>query len=246
MDYFITTYFNVQKCNIRKKLALEFSHRYSNVIFLVPSFESSFEVINKIVIKTEALGFIDYVLINAFIKSVGDIKTLTIIDSDLIVPDGFFGLISSNCNSYKTPVCVQGYKTCYELKDSEFISYCNSDGYNNSRGFSLRGHSGYIWCYNKLALDIIGQFPESFTLGGFDYVLCLCLRGEIDKLNALVKNSVIEKDSLSFYHKIEDFNYDYINAEIVHNFHGYQKDRLTDWKKYKDLFIIKKNNICCI
>jgi len=175
-------------------------------------------------------GFEIFPMVNLFIKNHKSFRSITLIDTDLIMPDDYFFKISRAHNVYKNvPLAIQGYSTFTDTLCEGIIQGCI---YNYVKNVKYGGHTGLIWSFSKSFIDKIGKFPEEFIYGGFDYVLYLCLVRRLDILKDLIKNDKYQKIILDFYKMIEGTKINYLPAKVIHNYHGDTKKRINQWDYY--------------
>lgn len=212
MHYFVSCYFYDKVENLtRKKLKNEFMERYPWVTLLIN--DTSFK-------------FIDYKMINEFIKHKTDIETLTLIDSDLILPDNFRETVTSS-NYDITHNCG----TLIEMFNGNELYRIG--GIRKDR----EGFSGCSFTWSKKFLESIDyKFPENFHLGGFDYLMAkICIqKKEKTYFKKLLGNNFYCENLEDFYDGVVDLNAGTNDLTIVHNYHGPRSERLTNWKYYQE------------
>ena len=81
------------------------------------------------------------------------------------------------------------------------------------------GHTGFVLSFNKQFLEKY-TFNESFMYGGYDYFLTCAIMGEC-------MSQFIDE-----YKKVPKILYDYIDSDVIHNYHGSKLERKTQWDKY--------------
>ena len=115
MNFFISCFWGQDP--LRTKLCIEFSNRYPNIIILQN--QVNIGVKNTLIYNYKNDGFVDYKMINEFIKT-HDVKTLTLIDSDLILEPLFFYKILNKHRSIDES-CMITIKNSYELVNGSII-----------------------------------------------------------------------------------------------------------------------------
>lgn len=244
MDYFVTTYFNYLGSVRRKQLSQEFMARYPYFIMLeviFPGQESVFE--ESIKIYKEEVKFYNNELINYFIKNHPDVKTLTFVDSDCILPERFQSKIIREHSNFlrsrpRTSLFIQPYSTTkIKYKSKKYIGMTYNGivkDYVNGNDL-YAGHTGLAYSYNRAFLCKISNFPESLVLGGFDTFLYLSLFKKSDKILELLKiidSNYVTHDLLNFYKKCDHVAVKYIEQEIITLEHGLKINRLYNERLY--------------
>ncbi len=251
MDYFVSVYFNFCEYDIRTKLTKEFIERYPIVHLIEIAFGNKPFVINHsntTQVRKKYPGFYTYQVINEFIRSHNNIKSLTILDSDLLVNSDFFESICYKlCDYIDIPVAIHGFSYATnvykdnKITDIPIISMVK----NYLENGIINGHTGYSWTFNDKFIELLGSdlFPECFIIGGFDYILALSLLSQYNKLSNLINNQKIKCIISTFYESIKSSEIDYINLPIKHYYHGDPLIRYKGrWDMYKDISpeVIKK------
>lgn len=223
---FVGTYFNYFDDTKRKNNTLEFCDRYPWVLLLQGSYKDSdiLNVKNTIVYKTGKIGFIDYHLINRWLKDSGYIGPLIIIDTDLILQYNFRELMLDKLKSYDF---VSGWRECFDLQNGEIV------GRSLNMYLKGSGHCGYIYGFSSNLLKKIGKFDENFLIGGFDWILANKILG----IECGFKSMDVYKG----------ISYCVLDCVIINNVH--RNGLLTNFDLYKNLDSIKilsfmKRRIC--
>ena len=229
MHYFISVYYNHLKIPRTEQLCKEFVARYPWVTLIEVAYGSDDFCIradNSILIRlAEFSGFINNYLINCFITAnIHQITSLSIIDCDLELPDGFYKQIIQKVSEHKGPTFIQGFSECSEKHISPKVlspSMISSAKYIKETGkFTYASHTGYCYTYNRKFIDLIGKFPESLVLGSFDTFLHLSLAHNWEEIKALMQNQSILEELLTFYKAVKDVVIDYLPVKVYHNEHG--------------------------
>lgn len=210
MNLFVSCFFGQNQ--ERTKLCQEFVDKYPNVTLLQNGI--NIKTNNTVIYNFDEIGFIDYKMINAFLRTQKDFKSLTIIDSDLILPNNFFESINHPINflSFLT------YRSNFHLMNGILYKGSNSKIYNTINKFNNnQGHTGYILSFNKKFLENY-QFPERF-LSGYDYFLTCallgkCIEGFEDQYKRIPKNTIIN----------------YIECDVIHNYHT-PRENIPSWEQ---------------
>lgn len=240
MDYFISIYFNPFNYKSRYRLTKEFCQRYP-WIHLVEGYYDEPEInhSNTTLLKKKFKGFLKEELINDFISMNRDnIRSLTIIDSDLLLFDNFREKVIEKINDTENePYFIQSFSECEDIRIGSLVPdrQLSCVKYNKDKGV-FGGHTGYIHTFNKKALDIIVEFPEFMVLGGFDTILLYSLMKQRDRLLNLINNKTFKEILNYFYETIKLIKCDYVSGKIYHYFHGFRADRYKNmFKKYGEL-----------
>jgi hypothetical protein len=245
MHYFITTFFNYCNYQIKELLAQDFMDKYGHIVHLLECVYNNDEPVinhdNKTIYRTHRHAyFIDYIMINQFIKNHNDIETLTLIDSDLELPDNFFtNVIYKHSEYLNVPVAIQCYSNARQLNaPHDVMQIYPSIIKNNIEKINSQGHSGYVWSFNRHFLQLLQNcmFPECFSIGGFDYILAMALLKRIRVLLTLVDNQQFTNKLIDFYYSIQTAHYDYLDTNIAHYWHGFPGRRYHGmWKLYESI-----------
>ena len=211
MDYFISFFWGTDP--IRTKFAQEFCDRYPQVILLQNG--NIIKTKNTVHFNLLEEGFIDYKMLNIWLVG-KDIRTLTLIDSDLILSKDFFDLITEG-HRFGIPSFLT-YKSGYELIDNKIHFASNSMVYNHRRGIK-EGHTGYVLSFNDEFLKAY-QFDDSFIHGGYDYFLTNAILGKC--MSQFVTN----------FKRVPKTYHNYIETSVIHQFHGPASHRKTPWELY--------------
>ncbi|KAH9247048.1 hypothetical protein BASA81_015400 [Batrachochytrium salamandrivorans] len=121
MTSYVCTYFNKHKRPLRTKLTQEFCDRYPWVTLLQATYGSDpFDIQSDNSVHyrlNDEKGFIDYLLINHFLKTYG-CHNLVIVDSDLVLEDDFRSKMEK---ALETNDFVHGFDKSYELIDGQQV-----------------------------------------------------------------------------------------------------------------------------
>lgn len=248
-DIFITCYWNYYNDKKLYNIAKNFINRNPNVIVLEGYFYNQDTFLSPSSYKYN-LGnfpiFADYIMINKFLNDNLDdkenIRSITLIDIDIILNKKFFRNINECHKKYNEPVILQCYKNCHHYMPDNLLSseVTISDIYNYKNCINIQGHTGYTWSFNNKLLELINyKFPECFLIGGFDYILSLCVRNNIKEIKKITTNELFLKEINIFYNKIKDSEINYVDNTITHIYNGDVRNRLTPWNYYKDLTLDK-------
>ena len=218
---FVTCFWNSTNdpyIHIRQKLCQEFVDRYPNVVLLQNG--NLIKSNNCVNFNVKQEGFIDYIMINSFIKTIKNLKSLTLIDSDLILSSDFFKLIEKCHDKFNIdfPHFVT-FRSSSELIDNKVRQGPSSKIYNIMNDISPNGHTGFVLSFNKKFIDNY-KFPETFIHGGFDYFLVNAVLGKCMK-QFIVKFKAVPKCV-----------YEYIESDVLHQYHGPGELRKTNWNLY--------------
>lgn len=218
--HFICTYFNGHNYSIRRRLTQEFCDRYPNIHLIQVAYgDQPFEIESKNTTRIRIQkfeGFVIWKLVNEYLRANPDVKSLTLVDSDLILEPLFFVKVGELQDSNITePTVIHGFRDSYELIKGQLHKGPRSMVANGNG----KGHTGFILSFNKAFLNSY-KFPESFVLGGFDYYLITCL------VNKKCIISQLEHLPLPCGKLI------HLETDIIHCCHGKKTDRLTPWKLY--------------
>ena len=217
--YFISCYFNVCQFSRRRTLTQEFIKRYPNVIvFEIAYGNNDFQLEGSVKLRSEKFtGWETCRLINWFV-SVKHFKSITFIDSDVILYDGFFEKVVKKVESYEDePVFIQPYDRAQNLYENkkyigEMVDGCIKNCLKN-RYFSNKAHTGLVYTYNKAFFSQVKRLPETLVLGGYDTVLYLSiLREEVRFADLLmaINNEMMSNELSSFYDSCVGVRYDYL------------------------------------
>jgi hypothetical protein len=208
--YFVTCFWGSDP--LRIKLCQEFCNRYPQVHLLQ---NGNFIKSKSTTIYNLKEGFQDYRMINEFLKG-KEVKSLTLIDSDLILKEDFFIKFIEKHDNFKENVpYFLTYRQNYQLNE-KIVSTCCSKIYS-FKNCGTEGHTGYVLSFNKFFLDNY-KFNEKFIYGGYDYFLVCSILG---KCMEQFQNE---------YKKVPKTKYDYVKTDVIHNFHGISTP--TPWSKY--------------
>jgi hypothetical protein len=150
-------------------------------------------------------GFIDFKMINRWMVG-KEIKSLTIIDSDLYLANSFFEKIIEGHIKAIGPNFLT-YRNHYQIIGGMVYRGGPSMVYNGSEGAT-----GYVISFNKAFLDNY-KFNENFIHTGNDFFLTDAIMG---RCMELFKNE---------FKKVPKTTFGYIECDIIHIWHV--RDRLT-------------------
>ena len=240
MNHFVSVYFNYCGYNSRTKLTKEFCSRYPEVCLIEVAYGDDPFVINasnteQVRLERKA-GFITNKLVNDYIqKHWSSIASLTILDSDLELPINFFERLQIHLETRMSePYFIQPFSRTRELYPDKLLQAIpmRSCAYAGN----MSGHPGYIHCYNKKLLSKIGDFPESFLLGGYDFLLFHALFKENDQLSKTIKNKALTDELLDLSIRLDGTKIDYMACEIQHHYHGDKNKRYKHrWDLYQSI-----------
>ncbi len=229
MDHvFLTVYFNPMKYESRKRLTTEFLQRYPWVKCIEVVYGSNVsEIMDSLVYRKPFFdGWATQWALNKYFKTRPDIKSLTFIDSDLMLPDHFKEMVLGKLDGlWNLPCFIHGFDICDDSSapGSNILYAPAKSGYNGGT------HTGYIYTFTRGFLDCINNtFPEDFVYGGFDYVLWCILTGNMCCLEKLLpnKSSNIYKEVSKLKDKLTDVQYCNINCRVKHLWHGNKSNRM--------------------
>lgn len=224
MTTYVCTYFNYYQDSVRMKLCQEFCDRYPWVILLQASYTDKFDILSKndVKFKVNKAGFINFSLINAFLK-IYTINNLVVIDADLILVSNFRLLMESSLNSYDF---VHGFSEARNVMENGSMGNIVNSFYKNNEG-----HCGFIYGYsNRFLRKINYTFMEDFLNGGFDYVLACILSKK--SLKPFEKFLFFDK-ILLFRDLIKNCSYTNLSCQVIHCYHGLPYKRLCDYSLYE-------------
>lgn len=239
MDYFITTYFSFYEAQRKRELAIEFVQRYPQIILLQPSTTNDKitkdDKVKKIkTIKTHHKNIhMQWILFNEFVKSLKDFNSITLFDADLILPENYFEKLKITNDE---PKIVQGFSRVTDeivrINGVQIIEVPQDSIIKNN----CNGNSGHIWTFNKKAIDKLGPIPIEFYLGGFDFILANSLLKNRSIMN-IIDDYIYKEIIQQFYNRCNEIQTGYINANIIHKFHGLKQNRRYNsrWKIYEEL-----------
>jgi hypothetical protein len=204
---------------LRTALAQKFADEYPQVHILQVGHSIRSNNTTHFDFPIEQGHFYDYKMINVYLRD-RIYDSVTLIDSDLILPISFFDKIINKHIGIMKPQFLT-YKYSLELKDDELTQGPNSMVYNFKQHGVPYGKTGYILSFNRPFMDNYGSFPESFYLGGFDYFITRALYKKIlvgfeDEYNRVPKGVLVN----------------IIDVVPIHNYHGPVQDRMTKWDLY--------------
>ncbi len=168
--------------------------------------------------------FIDYLMINEFLKTLNDFESLTYIDSDLLLSSDFFSEIIKRHEAFKAKKPKKPYfltyRKCFLIKRGLIDTCMNSMVYNRKLGIE-GGATGRIMSWNKAFID--NYHFKNFKYGGADFFLTNAILGKC--------MSIFEDE----YFKVPKTEYDYVDCDVVHQEHEERENKVTPWEKYKDI-----------
>lgn len=240
-DLFISIYYNYNEYKVKEKLCEEFIAKHPDIHLIEVAYNEKEFVINHsntTQLRKYYPGFINNELINHYLLNHwNEVNSLTIIDCDLDLEVEFFNKIKLKVKESKTiPTIIQGFSLCVDKNYFKKIrgqsievvhSPLNSciKQYKQLNIFDESSHTGYIYTFNKKAIELLYPLPTYLILGSFDYILCLCLTKQKELLRNLINEESITLKLLEFYNKCEGINCDYIDSLVVHNYHGDKRKR---------------------
>lgn len=232
-DYFISVYYNYFEDPEREKLCKEFIERYPHVILYEIAYgDKPYKINAPYTVKYRYPifnGFINNRIINDFVRTHDDIKSLTFMDCDIEVSPYFFKLLRIVMDKYKHPVFIQPFSSCEEIhKNKKILTppvVSSAKNYYEGHPFTQNMHTGYIYSFNKAALDKIGRFPEELVLGSFDTFLHLSLYKRKDIIEKLITEPKLQELLLDFYDRMDGVHFDYVAGVVKHFEHGCKAKR---------------------
>lgn len=242
MHHYVCVYFNYIGYNTRFKLTTEFLERYPNVHCIEVAYgDRPFEINhpNTTQHRFEHFGgFPVYKVLNQYIKAnLETLESITLLDSDLILPEGFFSHLEVKLDSHSHhPAFIQPFELAIDNYPTPAVIYVPRLGAAAGRG--VEGcHTGYLYTFNRKLVDKLGHklFPEVMVFGGFDHLFYLCLFGDKEKVKNTIPNQQVTEEWIDFMGRIKGCSYDYMNGVIHHEYHGDKMNRYQNrWKRYKD------------
>ena len=237
--HFVTCYFNYCGYESRERLTREFVARYPNVFLIEVAYGDKPFVINhtktKQVRMRDFTGFITNELVNDYIReNRKSIESLTILDSDLDLGKNFFENVEIHqADHISIPTFSQPFSRTRDLHKNSvgktYSSMCKH--FYDTKEYGQECHTGYCHTYNRALLDLIGYLPTSLVLGGFDFLLFLCLLRKKEWLFSVLEtidNDHVSREMLCLYDRLENVNVEYVAGEILHHFHGYKAKRYNN------------------
>lgn len=216
MHYTISIYFNYFNDKKRYTLTKDFITRYPNIILIeivypnrLPEFNSK----NVIHYNELNAGFITNKCINKFVAMHNDIESLTFVDADCILKDGFFDRIITKFTNVNYPMFIQPYSFCIRENQS-FVRSGVVYRYKKYKEYSCAFHTGLAYSYNKQMIDKVFPLPENLLLGGFDTILYICLFKLGTHLQDFFRVSGHMPEVQDFYNKFNGVKFDYIPGLI--------------------------------
>lgn len=228
MDYFVTCYFNFYKFVHKENLCINFCNKHNNVILLMPNrgdLINNSQVPNThiVAVKTpENLtgAHLQFYLLNKFVAGLKSYRSVTLLDSDLILESDYFEKVTEKVKSLSGPYIIHGFDTC---EDETYFDANGTQHINvpmksiiKQKGY---GHSGLSWVFTKEAFDILGKLPTVFIIGGQDYILALCLLQD-DRVLELINNNKYKKVIKLLFSKCKKIKTGFIHSNIMHKYHG--------------------------
>lgn len=217
MHYFISTYFyDKEECPMRKQLKDDFVKRYPWVIILEQSGSSS---------------FVDYILINKFLKTIDKEKcdSITLIDCDVLLPYNFKSLVEE---SMKKNDVSHNCKRMHEINKNEILYSIDS------ASFSSQGFTGLSWSFSGTFLGAINYtFPEDFKFGGLDFLFSsLYIRRKPEEFfKEQLGKKTYKKMFESFHRRTKNFIGTTLDTELITFWHGDRHCRIIPLQYYRDL-----------
>lgn len=241
MHHYVCVYFNYIGYNTRFKLTTEFLERYPNVHCIEVAYGVAPFVIereNTSRVRFEHFtGFPVYKVLNAYIRqNIEEMESITLLDSDLILPQDFFESVEDKLSDcVDVPTFIQPFELAFDNSPDSKVIFIPRVGAACSKSVN-NSHTGYIYTWNRKFIDKLGVclFPESMVYGGFDHLFYLCLFGELEVIESIIPNKLITDEWVRFYRRVYGCKYDYINFMIYHEYHGEKSNRYTDrWERYR-------------
>lgn len=234
----MTVYYNYCNYKRRYELTRDFLATYPNVWVVEVSYTGKFEFNerpNTMQVIMDKPGFVNNMLINYFLEQKKeDLESLTFIDSDCKLYDGFFNSVETKLSNYiGSPAFIQPYSEIITLFESAG-KFCRQNGLINCS----KGRTGIAYTYSKEFLKLIDyKFPEFMLLGGFDTVLYACIMKNEVLFNNMLKcfKKKHKKELENFYEKTMNVKTDYIEGQIITYEHG-----LFENRKYTERFKLYK------
>ncbi|KAH9256654.1 hypothetical protein BASA81_005158 [Batrachochytrium salamandrivorans] len=222
---YVCTYFNYYNNPLRAKLTQEFCDRYPWVTLLQATYGEEYDIRSDNCVRyklADEKGFIDYLLINHFLKT-HRMANLVILDSDLVLEDDFRAKMEE---ALLINDIVHGFNESYELVDGQMSNVLVPSYYINGVG-----HTGYVYGFSARFLERIdNKFMSQFLIGGFDYVLARIVTGK--SLEPFSK-FVFYQQLLDFAARIKGLKHTYLEHTVLHCYHGPKYKRLTPFKAYE-------------
>lgn len=223
-NHFVTTYFYYTNENpLRKKFKDEFMTKYPWIHLLEAN---------------GIPGFIDYRLINQWLKTIDktNLKSITVLDSDLILQDNFRELVDEALDSGFD--VIHGADQTQEMLDGQLVERSTAPAMTKFK----TGFTGFIWSFSKRFLELIDyRFPDQFLLGGLDFFFALLFIKQYPESifkKYLEPESVYNKMYFDFFDQTTCLNAVRTTTlchKVIHNFHGSRENRLTDFSKYREI-----------
>ena len=233
MHYFVSVYFNYTNDPRREQLAKEFVERYPKVIILEVAYgDTPYKINAPFTIKyryPRFNGFLNNLLINDFARTRDDIESLTVIDCDLILQPYFFETVKLVVEAHgDKPTFIQPFSKAEELSLNPMVKVppmvSSSRAHHDHQPFTSLLHTGYIYTYNKAAIDLLFPLPECFILGAYDTFLHLALHHNKSAFDELMPKS-LKDEMIAFYDKVQKLEFDYMTGTVYHNAHGNKQRR---------------------
>ena len=210
-DVFVTCFWCTDP--LRARYAQEFVNRHPNVTLLTNN--DLIKTENKVVYDFPDTGFIDYKMINEFIKG-KDINTLTLMDSDIIVEPTFFSKMIQKHKESKAGLIT--IDTSHQFYNGEIFDKVESLIKNGRYG-----RTGYVLSFKKKVLEI--GLSDKFIHGGYDYLLTCSVINKQDQ--AFKKGNLLKE-----FKKFQSLGGDYINSTVFHQCHSIRDNQITPWHFY--------------
>ncbi len=241
---YVCTYFNEYQNNTRKHVAQSFLSSYP-WITLIEAVYGGVEnglthkgkTIKVIMLPEHSHKFVDYILINRFIRMLnsdnpGERYNLVVIDCDLYLPDEFRDRMELALQSNGI---VHGFDTAImEGEDNPIVPSIYKSG--------TYGHTGFIYGFSADFLEVIDyKFLEDFTIGGFDYILAM---GLLRKPMVFTERFTFAKELKQWIDKllVNNVTFTYLPGVIIrHQYHGPARQRLTPFSFYNSIDQVPKN-----
>lgn len=217
MHYFISCYwFDKIENDTRRTLKDDFVKRFQWVTLLE---------------RKDSVGFVDYHMINQFLKTINKetLESITLIDCDVILPYNFKDLVEESMKKYDVS---HNCKIMYEMNDNQVLYSIDSISYYSG------GHTGLSWSFSKTFLEAINYtFPESWLYGSLDYFFGnLFIRRKPEQFFKDQLGAAYDKMFKDFYEQTKDFVGTTLNCEIITFWHNNDRfKRIIPLKLYENL-----------
>lgn len=212
--FYVSCYFyDTVENPLRKKLKDEFQERYPWCLVLE---------------KHGKPGFVDYDILNEFISKINldTLGSITLIDSDLVLPDDFRQKIEDHIARYDV---LHNVKELVEIKDGVELYRMGA------MTFFKQGFTGGSWSWSGDFIRSIKKFP-SFKIGGFDFIMGLMFYKKYPRYHLehiLGGDRGLLRDFYNSALKYVD-SFSCVNNTVYHMWHGDRHRRILDLSVYKE------------